>query len=233
MLVQYLCIWWLQSSLCKCVFAWCLLMCVSDALSAGQRTLWLIPVSWLYWGLAGPPRRAPLQRQTCTRTRTRCCCERSDVKACTWWGKQGLHMDTGQIGDIHCSTYNWPHIPEGLSVFSISTSQWHYFFPPYFDLHSPSWLIRSNTVSKKMSIRVATAAAAAVTTAAFVAAAGAHMEKRPEKLSPATARWTAVGSAQLLTPSASSPTTSPSAVLSLQKRLRGVRGRGKKNRVQV
>lgn len=82
-----------------------------------------------------------------------------------------------------------------------------------------------------MSIRVATAAA--VTAAAAAAAAGAHMEKRPEKLSPATARWTAGGSAQLLTPSASSPTTSPSAILSLQKRLRGEWGRGEKNRAQV
>lgn len=40
----------------------CLSMCMSDALSAGQRTLWLIPVCWLYWGLAGPPLRSALRR---------------------------------------------------------------------------------------------------------------------------------------------------------------------------
>lgn len=84
-----------------------------------------------------------------------------------------------------------------------------------------------------MSIRVATAAAAAaVTTAAFAAAAtaaGAHMRNAPRS-SPVTARWTAGGSAQLLTPSASSPTTSPSAVLSLQKRPCGEGGEKRRTR---
>lgn len=100
----YLCIWYVHACVCASM---CLLMCMSDALSAGQRTLWLIPVCWLYRGLACPPLRAALRRtQHQTRPPASLLPRRKWCKIWTWWENVGETRRTETKTSFPCSFFS-------------------------------------------------------------------------------------------------------------------------------